>query len=565
MRSFARRTLGVVAALFLASCFGDSTGPRESRRAPLAFAPVFDSRALLVVDFERVRIRLVRPGSGAVVLDTVVSFPSDADSIALSLSVPVQGTAENFSLTLAMISAAGDTVFRAGPVIVTATLGVLPREPSEIQTVYVGTGANAASVRFTTPVPPAAFFGDTVVVAAQAFDSAGRAIAGTPVVYRMDPRDTALARVPDPRVGHVVVKSVRGPARIIAELLTHQTDTATLNVQPRPGAIAIRSGSGQTAPVRATLAQPITVRVTAADGLGVEGAVVTFAVTSGGGTLSASADTTDANGDASVSWTLGGTVGAQTMTAATAGITSSAITATATSGGPSVASTTVTPHLDTLTALGATFALAAQAKDTAGNPVAGTFTWTSRTPAVATVGAAGLVTAVANGSTWVVATEAGGTKDSAQIVVEQRIASITVTPGGRELYPTGRFTFTATAVDGGGTPIPTQPAFTWSSAAPAVASVDAAGNVTALGLGTTQIRATSGTITGVATLSVITPIKRIAVVVDTVGAFKTSCVVRSANSPGRRSGAAAKSAARIRLTADAASCAVSRARGSASR
>jgi len=722
MRSFARRTFGVVAALFLASCFGDSTGLRESRRAPLAFAPVFDSRALLVVDFDRVRIHLVRPGTGEVVLDTVVSFPSDADSITLSLSVPVQGTSENFSLTLAMISAAGDTVFRAGPVIVTATLGVLTREPSEVQTTYVGTGANAASVRFTTQAPLAAFFRDTVVVAAQAYDSAGRAIPGTPVIYRVDPRDTALAGVPDPRVGHVVAKSVRGAARIIAELLTHQTDTATLNVQPRPSAIAVTGGGGQTAAVGAVLAQPVVVRVTGPDGLAVQGVAVTFTVTAGGGSVSPGTAVTDANGDATTSWTLGSLVGSQavvasvgavssapigatgtpasasrlgftvqpvtttagatlpavqvaaqdlfgnlyppftgsvtvalgtnpggatlsgtttatavggiatfgglsidrsgtgyTLVASTSGLTSAtsagfniaagaartlalvsgggqsalpstqllqpvvvrvtdslgngvsgrsvtfavatgggsvgtasattdatgsagttwtlgaagaqSLTATATGllGSPLTVTasisaggtTTVTPHLDTLTALGGTFLLVAQARDTVGNPVAGSFTWVSLAPAIATVSTTGLVTAVANGSTSVVVTEAGGTKDTALIVVQQRIATIQVTPGTRNIYLTGSFTFAATAVDGGGTPIPTQPTFTWSSMAPAVATVDTAGKVTALGIGGAQIRATSGSIIGVANVSVITPITRIAVVVDTAGAFKT--------------------------------------------
>jgi hypothetical protein len=35
-----------VAALLLASCFGDSTGPRALRRAQFAIAPLFDARAL---------------------------------------------------------------------------------------------------------------------------------------------------------------------------------------------------------------------------------------------------------------------------------------------------------------------------------------------------------------------------------------------------------------------------------------------------------------------------------------------------------------------------------------
>ncbi len=126
--------------------------------------------------------------------------------------------------------------------------------------------------------------------------------------------------------------------------------------------------------------------------------------------------------------------------------------------------------------------------------------------------------AVANGSTWVLATEAGGTVDSGQIVVQQKLASITVTPANRNLYLGTSFNYTAQAVDGLGTPLPSNPTFTWSTTAPAVATVDTATTARdtchAIGLGTAQIKATSGTITGVGNLSVLTAITRIAVAVD---------------------------------------------------
>ena len=934
-RSFPRRTLGVVAALLLASCFGDSTtGLRGSHRAQFAIAPLFDVRALDIVPFDHVRIRFVPSAGGAAVLDTVVAFPSTADTLALPLSVPVTGSSETFAITLAMINSAGDTVFRGGPSSATATPGTFAAAPTDIPIFYTGVGFDAASVRFTGTPPATAFFGDTAAFTAEALDSSGHPIAGTPVVFRVVAADSALARVADPAVGRVIAKTTRGSAHVVAELLTHQTATTPLLVQPRPSAIAFTAGSGQTGTVGAALPQPLTAHVTGADNLGVLGVVVTFAVTSGGGNLSATTDTTDVGGNASVLWTLGPGAGSQTVTASAGALTTSpvsaiaapgsatklafavqpsnataggalapavqvvaqdangntatsytgnvtvtlsanpggaalsgtvtvaaasgvasfgtlsldkaaagytlaaaaagltgatsapfnvtagaaatlalfsggaqfgnpgtqlalpvmvkvtdafgnavagravtfaiatgagsvgtpsantgaagtasttwtlgpaggpqSITATATglagspltiaataqtgvpakvaflvqptntvsgfsitpavqvavqdsngvtvptfvgqvgialvanpdtatlsgtfvvnavagiatfanlsvdkadtgytlgavavslipafsnrftisagaaksialvsgggqtgaqstllalpvvvkvadslgngvsgkavtfavaTGGGSVgtpnattnalglasttwtlgaaagaqsitaasaglagspvtigatagvgiASTTVTPHRDTLTALTATVALAAQARDGLGNPMSGSFTWTSRTPSVATVSAAGLVTAVANDSTWVVAAEAGGTKDSALIVVQQRLASISVS-GRSSLYLSTSFPFTAAAVDGLGHALPSNPAFTWSSTAPAVATVDTAGHVSAVGLGSAQIRATSGAITGVANLSVVTPIKRIAVVVDTVGSFKTDTV-----------------------------------------
>ncbi|HVZ47843.1 MAG TPA: Ig-like domain-containing protein [Gemmatimonadaceae bacterium] len=205
-----------------------------------------------------------------------------------------------------------------------------------------------------------------------------------------------------------------------------------------------------------------------------------------------------------------------TLTASSSGLTS-ATSAAFNIGTPAVASTVVSPHLDTLTAIGATFALGAQARDAAANPVAGTFTWVSRAPGVATVSASGSVTAVANGSTWVVATEAGGTRDSAQVVVFQKLATINVTPNPRNVYLGASYQFTASAVDGLGVALASQPAFTWSTLSGAVASVSAAGVATGTGLGSTQVRATSGAVTGVAQINVLTPITRVVVSRDSAG------------------------------------------------
>ena len=284
------------------------------------------------------------------------------------------------------------------------------------------------------------------------------------------------------------------------------------------GTLSLVSGGGQSGGVDTLLSQPITVQVDSA-GVGISGYLVDFAVATGGGSVSTTGVLTNAAGQASTNWTLGPTPGTQSLSVTAPGATPLTVTATAT--GAAVASTTVTPKLDTITAINGTATLVAQAKTAAGGNVPGSFTWTSRNGAVATVSTSGVVKAVTNGSTWVLATEAGGTVDSAQIVVQQKLASITVTPASRSLYLGTSFNYTAQAVDGLGTPLPSNPTFTWSTTAPAVATVDATGHVSAIGLGTAQIKADTAGITGIANLSVLTAITRIAVAVDTVGATKT--------------------------------------------
>ena len=343
--------------------------------------------------------------------------------------------------------------------------------------------------------------------------------------------DTTTLTVTTPTV-NITAGSTTGSATIkgIKAGLVAVTATATGYA---PGATAVTvtgagtaafltlvSGGNQGGSPDVQLPQPIVVRVSDSTGAGVPGVAVTFAVTAGGGSVGTPNATTDANGLASTTWKLGGSLNAQTMTATASGLIGSPLTVTA--NGAAVASTTVTPKRDTLTAIGSTFGLTAQAKDVGGANVSGSFTWTSRKPSAVTVNVVGVVRAVTNNdSSWVVATEAGGTSDSALIVVQQKIASVLVTPAVRNIYLTRNYQFTAKAVDGLGTQVPGAQTFTWSTTAPAVATVDTTGYVVGVGLGTAQIRATTGTITGVANVSVITPITRIAVVVDTTGAAKT--------------------------------------------
>ena len=89
---------------------------------------------------------------------------------------------------------------------------------------------------------------------------------------------------------------------------------------PVPTSLSIVSGDNQTGVIGAALANPFVVEVRDQRGDPMASATVTFAVTAGGGTLSAGTATTDANGRAESTLTLGADPGANTVTASVEGI-----------------------------------------------------------------------------------------------------------------------------------------------------------------------------------------------------------------------------------------------------
>ncbi|HET7631505.1 MAG TPA: Ig-like domain-containing protein [Gemmatimonadaceae bacterium] len=284
-----------------------------------------------------------------------------------------------------------------------------------------------------------------------------------------------------------------------------------------PAAVMTKSaGDSQTVTAGSALPIKPAVRITDAHGNPIAGDSVVFAVTAGGGSATGLRTATNASGVAAVGgWTLGSS-GVQTLTA-TSDSLSVAFSATASPPAGAFITTQLSTHLDTLTSLGDTAAFTAQARDSLNAAIPGTFAWVSRTPSVATVDTAGHVVAAANGSTWVVATESRGSKDSALVVVKQLVVTVQVTPGTRDIYRTRTYQFSASVVDGRGHPVAGSPAIAWSSTAPAVATVDSTGLVTGLTLGTTQVKATVNSIVGVADITILTPITRIEVGRDSSG------------------------------------------------
>jgi adhesin/invasin len=99
--------------------------------------------------------------------------------------------------------------------------------------------------------------------------------------------------------------------------------------------IRIISGNKQSGQVGTQLGADLVVQVEDHDGNAVSGVTVTWAVTSGGGSVAPASTTTGANGQASTEWTLGTQLGSQKVRASAGAAGSMDFEATATAGAPS--------------------------------------------------------------------------------------------------------------------------------------------------------------------------------------------------------------------------------------
>ncbi len=144
--------------------------------------------------------------------------------------------------------------------------------------------------------------------------------------------------------------------------------------------MALNAGNSQTATVGTTLLVAYSVIVRDQNNNPVQGVVVNWAVTSGGGSVSLPTSTSDASGIASVTRTLGTTAGSQTAQASVTGLIGSPVNFTATAtAGPATQLAYVSGNNQTAM-IGQNLAqsLVVVAKDQYGNVTSGvTVSWTT--------------------------------------------------------------------------------------------------------------------------------------------------------------------------------------------
>lgn len=152
--------------------------------------------------------------------------------------------------------------------------------------------------------------------------------------------------------------------------------------------------------------------------------------------------------------------------------------------------------------IGAKATLNAEVRDAGGSLMTGyTVTWSSASPAIATVNSGGVVTGVAVGNVVITAAAAGLNGTAVVTVQPVPVASVAVAPSTGSVQVGKVIQLTATMRDAAGNVL-TGRSVTWTSASASTATVAGAGAVTGLKKGTATISATSEGKTGTATITV---------------------------------------------------------------
>ena len=162
--------------------------------------------------------------------------------------------------------------------------------------------------------------------------------------------------------------------------------------------------------------------------------------------------------------------------------------------------------------IGRTVNITATVKDQRDSVMTGkTITWASNNTSIATVSQTGVVTAVGRGQASIVASFEGKSATATIFVVDPTVSSVALTATLPAIFYVGQ-TIQATALPKDGLNNTLSGfAVTWTSSAPAVATVSASGLITAVGPGTTTITATSGGKSGTLNVTVtLTPVARVA-------------------------------------------------------
>jgi len=149
-------------------------------------------------------------------------------------------------------------------------------------------------------------------------------------------------------------------------------------------------------------------------------------------------------------------------------------------------SVSVSPKVDTID-VGGTQQFVARVRNAPGAPGDASVSWRSVDPAVASVSSLGMVAGVSVGSTWVIAS-AGGTADTAVIVVQAPAPSLSISPGAISVILGDSIRLTASPSAASATSL-TEVGVRWATSDSTIARVSPDGVVTASDTGTTTVSA----------------------------------------------------------------------------
>ncbi len=430
--------------------------------------------AVVTVDQRPVEIRVSPTADTLVALDDTLRLLAEAFDANGHAVANVEFSWASADESVATVDAGGlATATGNGTASVTAAI------ESVQATAQVTVDQKPADVRVLPAADTLVALEDTVRLSAEAFDANGHTVAN--VEFTWASADESVVAVDPSGLATAVGRGNASVTAVTGEL----SGSAAVTVEQRPFSVRVSPE------VDTLVALDDTVRLSAeafdANGHTVENAEFTWV----------SADESVITVDASGLATAVGR-GNANVTAATGGLSGSAVVTV--EQRPFAVS--VSPEVDTLVALGDTVRLSAHALDANGHVVPDTeFTWESADTLVATADAAGLVTAVGNGTATVQASS-GMAAGTAAIVVERRPVEVRVTPLADTLVALDdTLRLFAEALDANGHLI-ADAHLTWASDDTLVVSVDTTGLVTAVANGAAAVATTAGEASASAALTV---------------------------------------------------------------
>ncbi|MDB4917110.1 MAG: hypothetical protein JWM95_4754 [Gemmatimonadetes bacterium] len=298
-------------------------------------------------------VSLARCGSDSPTAPGIVSIALDLSSASIRIGSVIQ---INASVTVDGVAASQVVTFSSdNPSVLSVTsAGLLKALALGTANLTATTSSGATKTALITVVPGLPFS-----IAKSAGDnqsaSGGAAVAVNPAVVVKDSAGNLLANVGvtfsvvsggGSVTGGAATTNATGVATVGSWVLGTAGGTNTLSASvagiaavtftatgtaTAPASMQVSAGDGQTSVAGTAVAVLPAVIVRKADGTPAAGVAVTFAVSAGGGTVSGAAQTTGANGIATVgSWTLGASAGLNSLTASASGLPSVVFSATAT-------------------------------------------------------------------------------------------------------------------------------------------------------------------------------------------------------------------------------------------
>lgn len=231
-------------------------------------------------------------------------------------------------------------------------------------------------------------------------------------------------------------------------------------------------------------------------------------------------------------------VGTTSITASQNGMTSPAQTLTVTSA--TLASIAISPTAPNVTqGITQQFTATGTYNNGTTGDVSGSVTWNSSNTAVSTLNATGLATTNTPGTTNITATSGTVTSNTAALTVAAPVlTSIAVTPANTTLLTRQTQQYTATGTYNNGSTADLTSTVTWSSSNTGSVTINTAGlsTVAYAGVGTANIDATSGTVTGSTALTSVLQQTWVSGsnTVNAAGVYGTKGVSAAANVPGAR-------------------------------